>query len=57
MATHLDATHQRLEERSVFRPDREQLAQLLRHAFPVSESGSFAGLLDSIREGQSKQRR
>jgi hypothetical protein len=57
MSTHLNVIHQRLEERSVLRPDREQLAQLLKHAFPLSESGSFAGVLDSIREEAIDQRR
>jgi hypothetical protein len=57
MSTHLNVIHQRLEERSVLQPDREQLAQLLKHAFPLSESGSFAGVLDSIREEAIDQRR
>jgi hypothetical protein len=32
------------------RQDREQLGQLLRHAFPFVEGGSFAPLLESIRD-------
>ena len=43
----------RLNGRSVRSEDRERLAQLLRHAFPLSGDGSFTGVLQAIRQDQS----
>jgi hypothetical protein len=57
MATQHDLAHLRFEERSAPQRDFEQLAQVLNHAFPVTESGSFAGLLDEIRENQANLQR
>jgi hypothetical protein len=34
------------------RQNREQLGQLLRHAFPLGEGGSFAALPESIRDNK-----
>jgi hypothetical protein len=57
MATPNNLAHLRSEEPPTPRQDCEQLAQLLRYAFPLSESGSFSGLLDSIRGDQPTLRR
>ncbi|HET7605772.1 MAG TPA: hypothetical protein VFK28_06845 [Sphingomicrobium sp.] len=35
-------------ERSRQLEERERVARLLRHAFPLGESGSFSGLLEAI---------
>jgi hypothetical protein len=45
-------------ERSRKLEERERVARLLRHAFPISESGSFSGLLEAIGDqgGRSEPR-
>jgi hypothetical protein len=49
--------HQKPRELRPSRPDCEQLGQLLRHAFPVGEGGSFTTVLESIRENKLNARR
>lgn len=40
--------HQSSKEQSQRLDERERLARLLKHAFPLGESGSFTGLLEAI---------
>lgn len=47
---------QRTEDRAQPPQDLEQFAQLLRHAFPIGENGSFAILLNAIDKDPAKWR-
>jgi hypothetical protein len=47
-------THQRTRRRQSPWDDREELAELLRFAFPLGHGGSFTGVLEAIRTARAE---